>query len=166
MGRCNKRDTRSRAARHFGSSPFTLVSDELRKSLAYKCLTPTARLVLIDMIGKYHLASQCDKEALGPLGFQYVFLRCSEPVSKNSFYEAVKQIVEHGFFACPPEIQPLSVARPARYLPSTAWRTWSNPDAEKKLRQREQRKENGIKRDQKRRNDYHRRDVPSEKDTE
>ena len=144
----------------YGGSPFTLLSDEVKKSVAYRTLTPVARLVVIDMIGKYHLASKGDKVPIMSVGFEYVFERCTEPVSYNGFYLAITAICEHGFFETPPELQSLTVAQPAVYVPSRKWKTWHEPLAIAKLARREQKKRGRVHRDKQRRTRYHRPDDP------
>lgn len=153
--RSRQHQRRDNAPRHhwWGSAPFTLLSDELRESIAYKSLRPVARLVLLDMIGFAYKVSDGSKDTLAE-GFKYTFAVCRERCSENAFDEARKAFVERGFFECPLQLQPLSVARPAVYVPSTKWREWRDPVAEKAIARREAAKREGIKRDQQRRTAY------------
>ena len=146
-----KRDPQPRL-RIFGLGPFTLITDEVRSSVAYLSLTPIARLVLIDMIGHYNLVSKHDSERL-PNGFQYVYQVCKEPVSHNAFYKAVNEIVDRGFFRRPLNIQPSAIARPTRYVPSPEWRQWALPTAVQKVNKRKARKASRLESENKRRVD-------------
>lgn len=137
----------------WGNAPFALISDELRESLAYKSLTHATKLVLFDLIGFAYKKSDGSKDSLKE-GFEYTFAVCREVCSEGTFDDARKMLIERGFIECPPKLQPLIVARPAVYVPSTKWREWRDPVAEKAIARREAAKRAGIKRDQQRRTAY------------
>lgn len=138
----------------YGQGAFTLLYDELRSKLAYQDLSPTHRLVLLDMLRVYGRASNGDTVGVSS-GFIYTYSHCQEVVSRNEFYRAIRRILEVGFFDAPPEKQELRAAAPRRFLPSNRWQKYE-PAREQasKLRKRKAKKETRLARDRKRRTDF------------
>lgn len=108
------------------------INGELRESVAYKTLTPAARLVLIDWLGRYMQRSKGDTESLRENGLSYSFSDCKENVSHKTFKTARAEIVQKGFFECPPKLQTILPGSRRLYTPSTAWRQYVPSPSEQK----------------------------------
>ena len=105
----------------FGSvGSFTQLYNELKESQAYRVLTPTERLILIDMIRVYGKASAGDYETLSE-GIEYTWSVCLEIVAEATFHRARKRICDIGFFESPLDIQSLRPGAPTRFMPSRKW---------------------------------------------
>ena len=128
----NNRVKRSRLATYGRAAHGVFINAELRESVAYKVLTPAARLVLIDWIGKYMQRSKGDYENLRGTGISYSFADCKENVSHKTFKTARAEIVKRGFFEQPADLQPLTPGRRRLYAPSTAWRAYQPTPGEQK----------------------------------
>jgi hypothetical protein len=144
---------RDNAVRWYGSGAFALVSDELRKSIAYRSLTPLARNILVDLIA---LVGKITNGGTRPLpdGFAYTWAVCLEPCSENAFHTARQELVARGFLTTPAELQPTTTACPTRFMPSTHWQTWTDPEAEARLKKKAAGKDAKLRRDRQRRTTY------------
>ena len=130
------------------------IYSELKESDAYRVLTPTERLVLLDMLRLYNKASAGDKEYPDG-GFNYVWQVCLENVSENYFYSARTRLCDLGFFDHPPEIQEMRPAAPTRFLPSREWSKYEATASEAKtLAKRNSEKKDRIRKKKRRRTDF------------
>lgn len=140
-----KRSIKANKGRGFfrpGSGELSLkIRYDLLQSAAYVTLPFSAQLVVIDWIRFYYEKSHwetIDIEDLG--GFEYCFAVCNVlRLSENSFLRARKQIVQHGFFSTPPEIQTHEPCSATVFVPSSAWEKYKPTAAEKAALQRWQR---------------------------
>ena len=110
-----------------------LINNELRESDAYKTLTPSARLVLIDWIGRYNAKSKLDTINIKGTGFTYAYADCTEAVNESTYKAARKAIVAKGFFECPPSMQTLKPGSRHIFIPSTKWRSYKPTVVEAKV---------------------------------
>lgn len=132
----------------YGRGGFVMVSDELRQSTAYRALTPTQRLVLIDMLRLYMRLSDFDKETL-PDGFSYAFTNCHELLDERTFYDGRKRLVDVGFLERRDDLKRLTPGAPDVFSPSRRWTKYQPSDAEMaRLAALEQRKQTSITRGQ------------------
>lgn len=124
------------------------LTDSLLHSPAYMTLTPAGRIVLNDMLRIYFRASSWESRDLADVGFQYAFGVCDANVSEHTFERARKQIVKHGFFETPPELQNCRLACSAgRYVGSEKWRTYKpNSKEDSELRRRTAARERRLER--------------------
>lgn len=104
----------------FGEGAFVMVCEELKKSVAYKVLTSTQRLILLDMIRVYAKASGSGKHRIDG-GFPYTFSICTENVCETSFQKGVREILKRGFFDAPATLQDDRPASAKRYVQSRKW---------------------------------------------
>lgn len=138
----------------FGQGRNTPVYDELCESPAYRVLTPSERIVLVDFLRTYSRASSWDSEPV-PDGFNFSFAHCKEVVSEKWFYSAIKRILAVGFFDCPPEIQEGKPMAPRRFVPSRRWAKYKPSATEaKQLARFENGKRKRLDRHRKRRTDF------------
>jgi hypothetical protein len=139
----------------FGGRYNVPVSDELRLSLAYKILTHTQKLILIDMLRVYCSASWWDTQPVNAEAFCYTYKQCTETVSDKCFHGAVRRICRVGFFDAPLEIQEQAPAAPRRYRPSTDWRRHEpTRDEKRKIYRFEANKKSRITKKKRRRADF------------
>lgn len=103
-----------------GSGLFVRIYRELIESRAFRVLTASEGLVLIDMILVYFQASSLDTQSL-PEGFTYSYSQCRVKVSEKKFYRSVSRICEIGFFRRPIDIQEQRPAAPHWYVSSIDW---------------------------------------------
>ena len=117
----------------YGSAAHgVFINGELRESVAYRTLTPAARLVLIDWLGRYMQKSKGDTESLCKAGITYSFSDCKENVSHKTFKTARAEIVAKGFFEYSPKLQTLIPGSRRLFTPSTAWRRYVPSPSEQK----------------------------------
>lgn len=120
-----------RTPRHtFGSGGFLRLYWNVLDSVAYRVLTPSQRLVLIDMLREYFGASSFDTDRI-PDGFTYTYGQCTVDITDKTFYSAIRRIRKVGFFDRPIEIQEHRPAAPNRYVPSAAWEKYRPSDIER-----------------------------------
>jgi len=124
--------TRQRLHTYGRANHCVLINNELREADAYKALTPSARLVLIDWVARYNSKSKCDTISIKGAGFSYAFSDCLESVNESTFKAARQAILAKGFFECPEGMQTLKPGSRRIYTPSTKWRTYAPTPAEAK----------------------------------
>lgn len=115
-----------------GQKYYTPIFEDIRKTAAYRTLTPNQKVILLDMMRQYHRASAFDTESIDKTGFQYTYGHCMEVVSDTAFYDAIKAILRRGWFECPPIMQEPRPAAPRRYIPSQKWRQYEPTELEGK----------------------------------
>lgn len=103
------------------------------------------------MIGVYRKTSGGEKVPLNETGFLYTPRHCGEIMAYNTFYNAIKQIVDRGFFEVPPHLQGYKVAQARPFLPSRKWVSWTSPAAVAELKSKRAAVERKCKRDSARR---------------
>ena len=108
------------------------INGELRESVAYKVLTPAARLVLIDWLGKYMQLSRGDTSRIENMSFTFSDLK--ENISYRTFATARAEILRRGFFREDPDQQTGIPGSRRLYAPSTKWRAYQPcPEEQKRL---------------------------------
>ena len=111
---------------------FIFISDAMMESPAYIALTPSAQLILIDLIRHIRdefrdvIQIRADKTP-----FTYTYAMCRVRVSENTFLAAMKQFVEKGWLNIIPEDQVMAVASAVRYRLSERWRRYTFSDEER-----------------------------------
>jgi len=80
------------------SSTFTRIRHDLQRSAAYVCLKPTAKLVLIDFLDYFERESGFDTDyTIHERGLCYTFGMCNQPISRTTFFAAIRDIQAKGF---------------------------------------------------------------------
>lgn len=100
------------------------------RSVAYLCLSHSARLILLDWVGRYEEATGYETDIrLADKGLTYPFRECTEPVSRATFYRAVDELISKGFLEKHPKFQH-TTGEHMRYRPSHQWLAYEPTDAE------------------------------------
>lgn len=118
--RHNSRDT-------FGSGRGAYLTDEMRQSAAYRILSPTEKLVLMDFIRKHYRISSGDKTDIRSAGFAFTIADTLEAVDSKTFYRARTRICAAGFFTRDDSLKQIKPGAVDVFIPSGDWRTFS-PD--------------------------------------
>lgn len=118
--------TRPPLMAHFSidAGHFTPVYDSMKRTLAYRTLSPSSKLVLLDMLRVYNREWGKDSVAATNDGFNYTFSHCDEDVGKSTFDEAIAEIVERKFFR---QRYIEYSGKPKRFIPAEGWKSWT-PD--------------------------------------
>ena len=125
----------------FGKGRGVYATDEMRRSVTWRSLTPAERLIALDMIRVYNGPSNGDSESIKERGFIFVYPKdLIELVSEDTFTKARERICEVGFFDKAHHLKELRPHAPNRYLPSERWRTYSPSAAERQRQQTKQRR--------------------------
>lgn len=142
----------------FGHGRGVYLTDEIRQSAAYRVLSPTEKLVLMDFIRKYYRASSGDKTDIRGAGFAYTFQDTLETVDAKTFYRARGRICAVGFFIRDDSLKRLQAGAVDVFIPSEGWRTFT-PDTEAARRMESQaaRKVDYIERGKERKRQFNRR---------
>ncbi len=128
------------------------LSDGIKDVDAWHVLTPSARLVLHEMLSTYMHASRFDTENISASGFTFPLAYCRELVDGKTFSEARREIVRVGWFDAPAGLQSLSPGAPTVYAPSQRWRRYApTPKEAETLRRKRASRESRFRRDRKRR---------------
>lgn len=134
----------------YGQYGFVMVYNDLKNSSAYRCLKPTERLILIDMIRVYSKVSKRGAERV-PEGFPYTFPMCMEDVCETSFQRGIRTLMAKGFFSAPPTIQDDRPGSPKYYHQSYEWTKYEPSKEEtRKLNEYNYKKKNRQKAKQRR----------------
>ena len=146
----------------YGTGKTTPIFDELRRSEAYRILSQTQRLILLDMLRVYCRASCWDTERV-PEGFRFTYEQCEERISETGFYQVMRRLLKVGFLSAPPEIQEGRPAAPRRYLPCEDWRSYEpTADERRRLRGFENARKARLKKKKHRRANYWTNTSPNE----
>lgn len=157
-GRTNSRGKKplDRRFGHFWrDEPFTALGKTLRDSNAYRTLSATEKLVLVDWMRVFDSASWNDKDDLRKKGFCYTYSLCELDIPDRTFRRSKKPILVRKFFECPPLLQSGRPGDPYWFLPSRDWREYEPTAAEQeKIKQWDKRKLRTLDRDHGRRREY------------
>ncbi len=86
------------------SESWRPICDSLKRSIAYRTLTSTEKLILLDMIRVLHRELTMSEKGIegheNPFeyGFMYSFAVCEEDVAPSTFHLSTNILVEKGFF--------------------------------------------------------------------
>lgn len=139
----------------FGSGSFIVLYEDMLSALAFRVLSPTEKLVLVDMLRIYRKASKGDTGVvLG--GFNYTWSHCKTDVSERAFYKSRRRIVELGFFKVLGEDQAGRLGESHRFSTSELWKKDERVTAEqrRKLMKSDEAKKAKLKRGRDRKTDY------------
>lgn len=106
-----------------------VIPASIRDGIAWRCLSPNGKVLLLEMIDVYNSKSHWGKRAADVLrdGFEFVWGDCREVMAQHTFHAAREDVVAHGFFSTPLEHQR---GTPMIFKPSAAWRAYKPTDAE------------------------------------
>lgn len=108
-----------------------MVSKELRKSNAYRVLTPQGKNLLMEWLSHYGSHSHGDTKRL-PVGIMFTWSACEIDIHEDTFSRVRKRLLEVGFLHYDPMDQTRRPAAPNHYKPSTEWRNYKPTKLEQK----------------------------------
>jgi len=139
----------------FGRGRGVFVTSEMRRSEAWCVLTPSHRLVLIEMLDAFNRVSSFDSVDITKTGFTFTHAACQTDVDYGTFKDARKQICRVGFFREAPELKDLTPASPTVYVTSREWEQYeASPDEAQRLQRAAKSKERRIQSGRKRKNAF------------
>ena len=139
----------------FGCGRGVYLTDEMRQSAAYRILSPTEKLVLMDFIRKYYRASSGDKTDIRSAGFAFTYQDTLELIDSKTFYRARARICAAGFFKRDDSLKQLKAGAVDVFIPSDGWRTFTpDKEAARRIESQQARKAAYIKRGKERTRDY------------
>ena len=140
----------------YGSSKRgVFLNNDVRLSDAYRALSATQRLILIDMIYRYNAKSGGDTANIRDIGFTYCYNDCSEIVDALTFRRARQELVAKGFFTLAHDLKGLKPGGLNVYRPSTDWKRYKLTETETaRIAKATRRRKDTLARDKQRRRDH------------
>ncbi len=131
----------------FGTGRGVYITNAVKDSLAYQCLSPVERLVLCDMIRAYNHASSGDRVSIAQAGFRYSYGDCRELLDSKTFITARRAVCAKGFFRQAVELQKIAAGAPSIFVAASAWMKYTPTGEEaRRLETRRKRKASTLRR--------------------
>jgi len=139
----------------FGAGRGCYITNAVRESDAYQCLSPSAKLVLLDFIRVYYHKSRGDSISIRGDGFQFTYLDCIEGMDHKTFVNGRRQVCEHGFFTKDASLKALIPGAADIYIPSSDWMRYKPTDSESaRLDTQRRRRRNTLERSHQRKRKF------------
>jgi hypothetical protein len=130
--------------------PFVALSEGMRKSVAWKVLTATQRLILLEMLSVYYIVSLGNKAKIGDTGFAFTYSRCTVECSEITFRHSRERFLDIGWFKAPPMIQSTVPGSATLFAPCREWGQYEAIESEARgLKKRAKGKAARLTRDKK-----------------